>query len=52
MNDLQLGDVDLDVVFQPIVDLQTFRPFGYEVLGRALTRRGADAPARRAPRAS
>ena len=35
MNDLQLGDVVLDVVFQPIVDLETFAPFGYEVLGRA-----------------
>ena len=34
MDDLYLDDVVLDVVFQPVVDLETFRPFGYEVLGR------------------
>ena len=38
MDELFLGDVELDVAFQPIVDLETFRPFGYEVLGRARSR--------------
>jgi EAL domain-containing protein (putative c-di-GMP-specific phosphodiesterase class I) len=41
MTDLLLGDVVLDVVFQPIVDLETFGPFGYEVLGRATSADGA-----------
>jgi EAL domain-containing protein (putative c-di-GMP-specific phosphodiesterase class I) len=35
VRDLLLGDVVLDVAFQPIVDLESFAPFGYEVLGRA-----------------
>lgn len=38
MDELFLGDIELDVAFQPIVDLETFRPFGYEVLGRARSR--------------
>lgn len=37
MHDPTLGAVSLDVAFQPIVELTTFRPLGYEVLGRAHT---------------
>lgn len=40
MQDFGLGDVVLDVAFQPIVDLGSFRPFGYEVLGRARSSTG------------
>ncbi|GAB4215181.1 MAG: hypothetical protein OHK0013_40500 [Sandaracinaceae bacterium] len=35
-----LRDLVLDVAFQPIVDLESFAPLGYEVLGRARTVEG------------
>jgi len=43
MDELLLGDLVLDVAFQPIVDLETFCPFGYEVLGRARSADGLHA---------
>jgi EAL domain-containing protein (putative c-di-GMP-specific phosphodiesterase class I) len=41
MDDLLLGDLVLDVAFQPIVDLATLGPLGYEVLGRARSSDGS-----------